>query len=369
MKHDVIGKPCGFLPTRRAFTAALGALGLGMVTVPLLARSGRAAENLTYFTWSGYEIPELHRAYIEKYGGSPSVSFLSDEEDALQKVRGGFTPDIAHPCVNTIGRWRDAGVLKPIDTARIRAWDDIFPQFLNIQGVQADGQYWMVPFDWGTTSIIYRTDLVEIDEPSWSLMIDERYKGRLAFLDSPDNVAAIAGLLVGARDTMRMTDEELARAEDALRKLRDNLRFYWTDPAELEQGLASGEIVAGWGWGSSMANLKRENVPVAYMNPKEGVMTWLCGLTLIKGGEAPEDQVYDFLNAMLSPESGANLIEIYGNGHANRKSFERVAPERLAELGLTDPQSFLAMGNFFEEVPRDTRQKIVQMWELIKAGG
>src|SRR5690606_4935412 len=161
---------CGFRPTRRAFTAALGALGLGTVTVPLLARSGRAAENLTYFTWSGYEIPELHRAYIDKYGGSPSASFLSDEEDALQKVRGGFTPDVAHPCVNTIGRWRDAGVLKPIDTARIRAWDDIFPQFLNIQGVQADGQYWMVPFDWGTTSIIYRTDLVEIDEPSWSLM-------------------------------------------------------------------------------------------------------------------------------------------------------------------------------------------------------
>ena len=369
MKRNNSGERRGLRPSRRQFTAALGALGLGMVTVPLMTRPGRAASELSYFTWSGYEIPELHQAYIDEYGQSPEVSFFSDEEEALQKVRSGFTPDVAHPCVNTIGRWRDAGVLKPVDTARIPAWDKIFPQFQDIRGVQADGQYWMVPFDWGTTSIIYRTDLVEVEDPSWSLLIDERYKGRMAFLDSPDNVAAIAGLLVGAEDTMRMTDEELGRAPDVLRKLRDNLRFYWTDPAELEQGLASGEIVAGWGWGSSMANLRREDVPVAYMNPKEGVMTWLCGLTFIEGGEAPEEQAYDFINAMLDPESGATLIEMYGNGHANMESFERVGPERLAELGLSDPQSFLAEGNFFEEVPQETRRRIVEMWELVKAGG
>ena len=51
-----------------------------------------------------------------------------------------------------------------------------------------DGQTYFVPFDWGNSSIIYRTDMVDISEESWGLLYDERYAGKV---ESEDMYASI----------------------------------------------------------------------------------------------------------------------------------------------------------------------------------
>jgi spermidine/putrescine-binding protein len=355
--------------SRRELMRRASALGIGVAAMGSLGRRTRAAENLTSFTWSGYEIKELHPAYSAKYPQEPNFTFFSDEEEALQKVRGGFHPDLIHPCINTVARFRDAGVLKAIDTSKLTAWDSVFPQFKEVKGVQADGQVWIVPFDWGTSSVIYRPDDVQISEETWRVMVDPKFKGKISFLDAPDNVAAIAGLLVGAKEVMNMTDEEMARAEGELRKLHENVRFYWSDQAEMEQAMASGEIVAAWGWMASVNNLSKNGVKVKFMNPKEGIMTWVCGLTLGAEGPADEQQKYDFINAMLAPEAGKYMIESYGYGHGNAESFKIADAAAVKALGFEDPNQFLGTGHFFEAVPAEKRQRIVELWQKIRAGG
>jgi spermidine/putrescine-binding protein len=370
MDHDCRRIVDAWMMRRRDFVKSLSAMGLGLAVTPLVGTRARAEAKLTYFTWSGYELPDFHKSYLAKHGGvEPDFGFFSDEEEALQKVLAGYTPDIVHPCVNTVGRWRAAGTLKPLDPGQISAWDKIFPQFLELDDVKADGQYWQVPFDWGTSSVIYRTDLVDVPEESWSIFLDDRYKGRMSFLDAPDNVAAIAGLLTGAENPMDMDDAQMKEAETILRRLHANMRFYWTDQSELEQAMAAGEVVAAWGWGSSVVNLTKQNVPIKMMNPKEGIMTWVCGLVSIASGPAPDADRYDFINAMLSPESGKYLIEQYAYGHANADSFQAASPEAVAALGFTDPSEFLKTGHFFTAVDPDKRQKIIDMWQVIRAGG
>jgi len=365
--HDLLRRTAARLD-RRGLMRAMRDAGLVLAAVPVLPRMAAANEELTYFTWSGYDLPQMHAAYIDTYGGSPAYAYFSDEEEALQRVRSGFTPDIAHPCINTAGRWRDAGVIKAIDTSRLSNWPDLFPEFTSIPGVAADGEVWMAPVDWGTSSIMYRRDLVEIDEESWSLLLDERYAGRISFLDATDNVAAVGGILSGAETWYDMNDEEFARAEEVWRRLNANVRFYWNDPTEMEQAMASGEIVAAWAWASSYASLAREGIDVAYMNPKEGIMTWVCGMVMVADGPGDEQRAYDFIDAMLSPETGKFLIEDYGYGHTNAKAFELADPAALERIGLGDPAAFLADGNFFVEVAPDKRQRIAETWEEIRAG-
>ena len=97
-----------------------------------------------------------------------------------------------------------------------------------------DGVNWFVPFDWGNSSILYRTDLVDpeyVEEESWSILLDDRYKGRMAVFDSVD---AIAGLLVGAADPFNMTDAELVEARKVLEKIHGNIRFWWTEQSAVE---------------------------------------------------------------------------------------------------------------------------------------
>jgi spermidine/putrescine transport system substrate-binding protein len=355
--------------TRRQMTKALASVGLGLATLPVWKQRAAAQENnITYYTWAGYEIPELHPSYIEKYGASPNASIFADEEEALQKLLSGFTPDVSHPCTYTIPRWRDAGVLAPIDTSRCAHYNDIFPELKTIKGTYDDAGVYYVPIDWGNSSILYRTDLVEIEEESWMLLFDERYKGKLAVYDAVDGAVTAAALALGIKDPFNMTDEQIEQCRELLVKQKDLLLYYWGDNATIEQSLASGELVAAYAWNASVVTLKQQGIPVKYMNPKEGILTWVCGLVMINGGAGDEQAKYDFIDAMSSPEAGQFEIESYGYGHSNMKSFEAVSPERLDELGISSPTALFAQGVFLSEVPPETREKYIAMFEGVKAG-
>ena len=168
--------------TRREMQAALAAAGLAVVAMPLVPQAAQADDEAVYFTWSGYDIPELFPAYIETYGQPPETPLFADNEETFVKMKSGFQVDLAHPCSFHTERWRDAGIIQPIDTSRLSNWSDVFPDLKTLQGTQLDGQQWFIPFDWGQTSITYRTDLVDIEEESWYLLWDERYAGRMAML-------------------------------------------------------------------------------------------------------------------------------------------------------------------------------------------
>ena len=145
-----------------------------------LALPAAAEGPLTYFTWSGYELPDFHPGFTAAHPDAVEISVFGDDDDAFTKVKAGFHPDVAHPCYDKIARWNAEGLLQPIDTAKIRNWDKIYPVFRDLPDIQAgDGKVWMVPWDWGNTSVLYRTDMVAPDaEMSWNMLWDPQYAGR-----------------------------------------------------------------------------------------------------------------------------------------------------------------------------------------------
>ena len=117
---------------RRAFSRTLAALGLGIAATPLGVPRALAATDASYFTWSGYELPEFHQGYIDKYGNSPSVTFFSGTTEAMHKIRAGFKTDIGHPCSGEVTMWYEAGIIAPFDTSRLTHWNDYFVALRNI---------------------------------------------------------------------------------------------------------------------------------------------------------------------------------------------------------------------------------------------
>lgn len=367
--REIAGRQSQGSMTRRQIAKMMAAVGVGIVTLPMRHRPAVAQSgDVEYFTWASYEDPMFHQPFVEKYGHAAKYSIFADEEEALQKIRAGYLPDVAHPCTYSVPRWRDAGIVKPIDTSRLQHYASVFPQLTTIGGTVVDGKPYFVPFDWGNSSVLYRTDLVDTDTDSWTLLFDEKYAGRLATYDSVDGAVPAAALALGFRNIATLDDEQLSQVRALLARQRPLLRFYWADNTALEQSMASGEVVAAYAWNSSYHALKSQGVPVAYMNPKEGILTWVCGLALIEGATGDEQAAYDFIDAMLAPESGKALIEQFGYGHSNRESFELADKNRLAELGLSDPAALFAQGVFLEEVAPETKEKYVAMYEAVKAG-
>lgn len=62
MPHDeVIDKIKSNRLSRREFSSILGAAGLTMVMTPMMSGTAQAAaaDQATYFTWGGWDLPEL----------------------------------------------------------------------------------------------------------------------------------------------------------------------------------------------------------------------------------------------------------------------------------------------------------------------
>lgn len=356
--------------TRRKFSRLLASVGIATVTFPVWTGRASAAteDHPTIFTWEGFNSPELHMHYSDKYGESPNFAIWGDEEEAFAKMRAGFNPDLTQPCSYKIPVWRKAGILQPIDTDRLSNWGSIIPSLKEIPGIVVeDKRYWLCA-DWGQTSVVYREDLVDIEEESWTLLWDERYKGRLAMADSLIDGVMVAAIVAGAKDPYNMTADEMEKTRELLRKQLPLLRYYWTSTADIVQAIGAGELVASSAWNDAYTELKRNGVPVKFMNPKEGAMTWSCGFCLMSFADpAKVDRAYDYMDAYISPEAGAFEIMEFGYGHANIKAFDLVSDEDLARRGLTrHPQALLSSGIFQE--PMSDEPALQAMFEEVKAG-
>ena len=374
-KEDIVEQLATGQMSRRKFNQSLMALGATMVMMPVGSRSAFAAsdDHPTVFTWEGWDVPELHQPYLAKHGESPNMAIFGDEEEAFAKMRAGFKVDLTQPCTYKVPIWKDAGILQPIDTSRLSNWDDIIPSLKTIPGTFEGDKQYFIPTDWGLTSVLYRADLAPeyVGNESWGMLWDPKYKGRLSMADSLIDGVMVAAIYIGAKDPFNMTDEEMAKTRAALKEQLPLMRYYWTSPADIEQALASGELVATSAWNSSYAALKKEGFDVRYSSPKEGAMTWVCGFCLMSDHDpAKLDRIYDYLDAYASVESGVFALTEYGYGHGNINAFAKVeqdSPGLLKELGYSvNVDETLNAGIF--QAPMGNEPALQAMVEEVKAG-
>jgi spermidine/putrescine-binding protein len=199
--------------TRRQMTKVLASVGVGLAASPLMSRRAAAEEvNLTLLEWNGYEYESFHPEYNAKYGGQPEVTFFAAEQDAFQKMRAGFQCDLVHPCTGQINQFKDAGLIKPLETDRIPRWGDVIPYLLTVKGVQSDGETWFAPWDWGYSTVAYNPDVIEVENATFDIYVDPKYKGKTA-LDSGIGVnVAIAGVIGGWAEPLNPTEAEIETA-------------------------------------------------------------------------------------------------------------------------------------------------------------
>ena len=351
---------------RRQTLKILGAAGIGLAAGPLSSwRAGAEEMNLSILEWNGYEYESFHPEYNAKYGSQPKVTFFSETEDAFQKMRAGYQVDLVHPCTASIAKFKDAGLIKPIETDRIPRWNDIIPYLLEVKGVKIDGEYWFVPWDWGFSTVGFNPEVIDTTNPSFDLFVDPKYKGKTALTSQQGVNTLIAGVIGKWANPLDPTEAELETAPGIFTKMLENARFVWTDSTQLEQAWVAGDVGISYIYGSASRRMKDEGIPVEIVDP---VMPWMCGLCVSANGSGSEDQAYEYINAMLDPVGGKSLFDEYGYGHGNVKTYDLIDAAVLKEKGLDDPVTLLAKGVFFDQVPPEKEAKLIEMWNEAQAG-
>ncbi len=333
------------------------------------AGSGRAQPGpVALFQWEDYMNPPFLAEYERRYHETPKITIFADEDEAFAKMRAGFTPDVMGPCYYEFPRWQEAGILQPVDTTKLANWSKISPTLRALPGIAAGpNTVWFVPHYWGNTSVTFRTDLAPeyARHPSWNILFDPKYRGRVAVLDGVDDVVPFIARMIGV-DAYHMSDAQWSRVQDKLRELVKQTRMITSDDTALVQGLASGEIVAAMSWRVVYSTLHREGRPVAYMNSPGGIFTYVCGLVMHKN---PSDaaKATALIDSMIGDEGADYTIMKIGDEPANESTLSKVPNATFENLGIPrDVETVLKSGIFQQRLKN--KEEIVSAWTEIRAG-
>jgi spermidine/putrescine transport system substrate-binding protein len=323
---------------------------------------------ITLFQWEDYMNPPFLHEYQNKYHEDPKITIFADEDEAFAKMRAGFTPDVMGPCYYEFPRWQEAGLIQPIDTTKLKNWNKISPTLRDLPGIGAGpNKVWFVPHYWGNTSITFRTDLAPeyVKHPSWNILFDPKYKGRVSALEGVDDTVPFVAHMIGV-DAQHMTAAQWERVQDKLRELVPQTRTITSDDSALVQGLASGEIVAAMSWRIVYSTLKRENKPVAFMNPPGGMFTYVCGLVMHKNPSSVE-KATALIDSMIGDEGAVYTIENIGDEPANEGALIHEPDAVFARQGLNRDMETLLKSGIFQRRLKN-KDEIISAWTEIRAG-
>lgn len=340
----------------------------GAFSALTLASAAHAADpDLLVFDWAGWEFDGVLTEYVAKYGQHPTYSFFGDDDEAFQKVSSGFKADVGHPCVASLPRYREAGLIEPWDTSKIPEFGNIAPRLLNSSVVKDDQGVWFIPTDYAYTATAYNKDQVPVEDvASLNVFTNPKYEGRISLPDSADDIWSLAFLATGVTDWNNVTDEQFAAAAAWLREAHKNVRAYWSDPAEMSQLMATGEVLVAWSWNDGVALLQAEGFPIGFERaPAEGSSTWYCGFVNFKDGPGSEDKAYDFINSLLAHGSAKALLDELGYAHSNDAAMAELSQEEM-KAAFVDPITTTVLAQ--TPVSAEFREKMINEFELIKSG-
>jgi spermidine/putrescine transport system substrate-binding protein len=227
---------------------------------------------------------------------APELNLLVTERDRP-------STDICTVTGNRLHQFVDAGIIEPLDTARLKNWGRIDPLYADADWNRVDGAIMGVLLVVGASVLVFDTAEVTPAPDSWGAMFDPKYKGRVTY-DIEDFLLCTM-LLQGADPTFMSYVGNPAEAARAVNAARDTLvssksqvlRFF-DEGSELQQMLTGGDAVLAQTYASTPARLILAGQPFRRVLPCEGSMGFVYNFAVVKG--APNrDAAYRFLDALL----------------------------------------------------------------------
>jgi spermidine/putrescine transport system substrate-binding protein len=349
--------------------AAAGGAGLlaGRAGIADAARAHLAAESgrLQVLDWAGYGNDggqAMFAAYVKKYPkNKPQFTYMTNESDALAKLHAGLKTDIFRPYVGWTKYFANSGLVQPWDPKLISNFNYLNP--FMVKAGQVNGRQYGIPADWGLDAILYRSDKVKPKAKSFSLLFDERYKGKIAWYDDITMIQ-IAGLYLGFKNCWNQTDAQLKKSQNLLKSKKHLVRLIWSSETNLWEAFGSGEVWIAYAWPNDWVQMKAKGLKVVYMRPKEKPLAWVGMFMLLKGSPRPK-LAHAYVDAWSSTKSAKWLEDNYGYGHANTKA-RPASSDLLRVLQLSNPKAVTLPNAYLDrDIPR--RALYARMWEEVKA--
>lgn len=272
---------------------------------------------LNLYGWSDYVPQQLLDDFTAQYGIKVNYDTYSSNEEMLAKLQAGASGyDLVIPSDYTVTIMLKQDMLEPIDHAQIPNFANLDPRFLNKD--YDPGNKYTIPYQWGTTALVYDKTKVPFEPKSWADLWDPRFKGRLVVLDDEREVPGMALQVLGF-DKNSTDPAQLDQAKAKLIALKPNILLFNSD--DPETSLITGETWAGLVYNGNAALAKQQDPNIEYICPTEGCGLWFDNLAVPKG--APHaDAALAFLNFMLEPKESVLITKEFPYSSPNAAAMD-----------------------------------------------
>jgi spermidine/putrescine transport system substrate-binding protein len=274
-----------------------------LVLVALLPLSF-AQNTMNLFTWPEYIDPEIISQFEEAFDVKVTVDLFDSNEEALGKLQAGSLGlyDVAIITSYAIPVFASQGMLQVLDHSRIPNISNLDAKFLDPSF--DPGNTYSIAYQWGTTGLAYRADLVDEAPTSWAVIFDPESEASFTLIDDMRPMIGHALLYLGY-DYNSQDADELVEARDLLIEAKErSLGFYGS--VKSAEFLLTGEAQYAIVYTGDALQAADENENIKYVIPQEGAEIWVDSMTLLKDAPNP-DMAYAFINYILEPEIGGQL--------------------------------------------------------------
>ncbi len=317
---------------------------LALATVaPSIAKDSKV---LNIFIWSAYLPEEVIAKFTEKTGIKVNYDTYDSNEALLEKLQSGVADyDLVVPSDYMVKILATEKLVQALKRDKIPNFKNLDDRFLN--KTFDPGNTYSVPYFWGTTGLGYNKKKVAGTVDSWAVIFDPRYKGRILMLDDMRECFAVALKFLGK--SLNATDEaSIKAAADLLMKQKDLVKTY--NSGDFANILDAGDVDLAHGYNGQIAEVVAKDPDrLGYVVPKEGGTFWMDNLCMpAKARNA--DNAYTFINFILEPEIGAEIVNSVSYASANKAAREFIKPEILDDKAIYPPDDLISHCEFIQDV-------------------
>ncbi len=327
-------------------------------TTPLSKRPPIAKESgkLSILEWGGYEAGGTAAQTSGLWAGTPYTkefgkhsvvyTYIVNDDQSLSKAGTSGPFDIMHPCNEMLQSFVSQKLIQPWDTSLLPSFKNLNP-FLVDKG-QIDGKQYMIPWDWGYASLLYRSDkIAAADATGWELAWNPKYKGKISLWNGSGSNMEVAALKLGLTngDAMdKMSPSQIAQAKNELIKQKPLNKFYWTSEyGQMQPAFKSGDIWITYSWQDAYVAMSKAGLQVAYLNPSQGKLSWFCGYTL--GSQTKNFfHAHKYVESFINHHACVQMTNLFYYGTADRtiKPSEVQDAKLAKQLNIGNPTAIEA---------------------------
>lgn len=347
-------------------------------------------QTLKIYNWGEYMdetvVDQFEEYYYETYGVKINVVYreFGENEEMLTSVEAGDDWDLVCPSDYMIDRMITNDLAMPLEAKTVELMNEkVGESLLEMTSTYdggEDGNYYSVPYIWGTFGIMFNTNkgINQEDVTSWSALFDGSLGKTVSMKDSVRDSYAVAILYAYKEDLDRLSsngtdyeneeyrefledlftefsEERMAKAEEVLKAQKNNVYYYEGDNGKMDMADNKGPSL-GLYWSCDAGFSMNEdeygqegNKDLGYYVPDEGSNVWIDGwvipTTAVNPGLANE-----FIRFTLKDDIAELNSEYAGASSANYE-----VEQALYEAYAEDDEFFAGTFEGFKEMYLEMR--------------